>query len=435
MKVSQKLYISFLGVILVTIVLVSIISTGLRSTIARGAISGAVTDVLAGASSIAIGLSLAAMVSKSIAEELRSLAAATKVVSEGNLARDIPVRREDELGDLALAFNRMVGSLREIVREVQVTAEAVTDSALALSSSTEQMNTSTEEIAKTVEQIAKGTEHQANLVEQFSRVMREMAGSINEIAVRARSTADAASEAGYTAQTGGKSVKEAMSKMKEVFGIIEASTLTVKSFSEKAKYIGTIVDVITKIAQQTHLLALNAAIEAAKASGIEVARAGEYGRGFAVIAEEIRKLATEAGHSAEEIAKIVKELQEGNAQVLASMEIAVKEIDSGKEVLAATGEALEEIVHVILEKVKQIQEISHLTQQQTRGAEELVKTIDEIAKVAQDNAASTEEVSDATAEQTASMERMAASVQELKALSDRLKVLISKFKVGEEGAG
>jgi len=413
--IGNKILLGFLAVIFTIVFISGILSLSLRNVAAR--------DFISGFSALLIGSLLALVISRGIIKEVRSLAEATKVISQGDLTRDIKISVEDEIGELGKAFNHMVQSLREVVREVKATAEAVTSSALALSSSAEEMNASTEEIASTVEQIAKGAEHQANLVERTSRVMREMASSINEIASRARSAAEAAAEAGYTAQTGGKSAQEAMTKMKGVFDMIETSTAGVKRFSEKTRQIGSIVDAITKIAQQTHLLALNATIEAA--------RAGEHGRGFAVVAEEVRKLATEAGSSAEKIAEIVKEIQTESDRVLSSMEVATKEIDSGKEILTFTGEALQDIVRVVLEEVKKVQEISALTQQQTKGAEEMVRTIDEIAKVAQDNAASTEEASAATTQQTASMEQMADSAQQLSGMADRLRGLVLRFKVGD----
>ena len=378
-------------------------------------------DAISIFSALLVGAVLAKYLSGRVAREVGALALASKILSEGDLTKDVAVRSHDELGALAVAFNRMVAGLRNIVTETKGTAEKVTASATALSASAEQMNASTEEIAATVEQIAKGAEHQAELVEKTSKVMREMASGINEIAVRAKSAAEAAAEAGYTAQSGGRSAQEAVGKMKEVFSILEISTANVKGFSTKTQQIGTIVDVITKIAQQTHLLALNATIEAA--------RAGEYGKGFTVVADEIRKLAGEAGTSAERIAALTKEIQEESTKVLGSMEGATKEIDAGRKVLTFTGEALEDIVRVVVDEVKKVQEISALTQQQTKGAEELVKTIDEIAKVAEDNAASTEEASAATMEQTTSMEQMADSAQQLRALAESLKALVTRFKV------
>ena len=416
--IGKKLYAGFLLVICVTAVVSAVLSYGLRQFLPQD-YSFAITWLLA----IVAGMILAFLMSKSLTTEIRSLAATARVVAEGDLTRDVPVNTTDEVGELAAAFNQMVGSLREIAREAKTTAETVTTSAAALSGSAEEMNASTEEIAATVEQMAKGAEHQASLVEQISKVMREMANSINEIAARAKSAAEAAAEAGYTAQTGGKSAREAMDKMKGVFSIIESAAAGVKGFSDKTQQIGTIVDVITKIAQQTHLLALNATIEAA--------RAGEAGRGFAVVAEEVRKLATEAASSAEKIAEIIKQIQGENTKVASSMEVATREISSGREVLTYTGDALEDIVRVVVEEVKKVQEISALTQQQTQGAQELVKTIDEIAKVAEDNAAATEEASAATTEQTASMEQMAQAAQQLSKLADKLKTLVARFNVGD----
>jgi methyl-accepting chemotaxis protein len=415
--IGKKLYAGFLTVICVTAMVSAVLSYGLRQFLPQD-YSFAITWLLA----IVAGMILAFIMSKSLTTEIRSLAAAARIVAEGDLTRDVPVNTSDEVGELAAAFNQMVGSLREIAREAKMTSTMVTTSAAALSASAEEMNASTEEIAATVEQMAKGAEHQAGLVEQTSKVMRDMANSINEIAARAKSAAEAAAEAGYTAQTGGKSAREAMEKMKGVFSIIEGAASGVKGFSDKTQQIGTIVDVITKIAQQTHLLALNATIEAA--------RAGEAGRGFAVVAEEVRKLATEAAGSAEKIAEIIKQVQAENSKVAGSIEVATREISSGREVLTYTGDALEDIVRVVVEEVKKVQEISALTQQQTQGAQELVKTIDEIAKVAEDNAAATEEASAATTEQTASMEQMAQSAQQLSKLADKLKTLVARFNVG-----
>ncbi len=416
--IGKKLYAGFLFVICVTAVVSAVLSYGLRQFLPQD-YSFAITWLLA---SVA-GMVLAFVMSKSLTTEIRSLATTARIVAEGDLTRDVPVNTSDEVGELAAAFNQMVGSLRDIAREVKTTSTAVNTSAAALSASAEEMNASTEEIAATVEQMAKGAENQAGLVEQTSKVMREMANSINEIAARAKSAAEAAAEAGYTAQTGGKSAREAMDKMKGVFSIIESAASGVKGFSDKTQQIGTIVDVITKIAQQTHLLALNATIEAA--------RAGEAGRGFAVVAEEVRKLATEAASSAEKIAEIIKQVQGENTKVAGSIEVATREISAGREVLTYTGDALEDIVRVVVEEVKKVQEISALTQQQTQGAQELVKAIDGIAKVAEDNAAATEEASAATTEQTASMEQMAQSAQQLSKLADKLKTLVARFNVGD----
>ena len=426
-KIGRRLFAGFLGTILITVLVVVALPHVLGGFFGLDVLGATPLQVMGGSLAILTGAVVATVIARKLTQTVQSLADATTVISAGDLTRDVLGTSNDELGDLADAFNRMVANLRQIVLEVKAASEQVTTAAVALSTSAEEMNSSTGEIAGTVEQIAKGAEHQASLVEQVSRLMREMAGAINEIASRAKAAAEGATEAGHTAQTGGKSAREAMAKMKEVFGIIEASAHGVRGFSEKTQQIGTIVDVITKIAQQTHLLALNAAIEAA--------RAGEAGGAFSVVAEEVRKLATEAGSSAEKITQLIKEIRAENAKVVEAMEVATREVSAGREALTFTGQALEDIVRVVLEEVRQVQEISGLTQQQTQGAEALVKTVDEIAKVAEDNAASSEEASAATTQQTASMDHMAESAQQLSAMADKLRNLVARFRVeGTPGA-
>jgi methyl-accepting chemotaxis protein len=421
MTIGKKLFLGFLGAITATGGLIVFLPAVLRQFVPED-----ITVVVAVMLAAAAGMIVAFVMSKRLTTEIRLLAATARTVAEGDLTLDVPVNTRDEVGELATTFNQMVSGLREVTREVKTTAETVTQSAVALSASAEEMNSSTEEIAATVEQIAKGAEHQASLVEQTSRVVRDMASSSGEIASRAKAAAEAAAEAGYTAQTGGKSAREAMERMRGVFSMIDAAAEGVKGFSAKAQQIGTIVDVITRIAQQTNLLALNATIEAA--------RAGEAGRGFAVVADEVRKLATEAATSAEKIADIIKEVQAETGRVTSSMDAATREITSGREVLTSTSEALEEIVRVVVGEVNKVQEISALTERQTQGTVELVKTIDDIAKVAEDNAASTEEASAATTEQTASMEQMAQAAQKLSGLADKLKNLVARFNVGQTAA-
>jgi methyl-accepting chemotaxis protein len=420
-SIANKIILAFLAVIFTVVLVNGIAIVATRNIALREWVSAP----LSAFSALLIGAVLSLLISRSVTRELRNLVAAAKVMGSGDLAEDVKVASRDEIGELAESFNQMLANLREIVKEVRSVVLTVTRSAVELSNSAQEMNASTEEIAATVESMAKGAEQQAALLDRASKLMRDVVNSSSEIAARARSAADAAAEAGYSAQTGSKVAQEAMEKLKGAFDVMESSGRGMRGFSEKVGQVGTIVDVITKIAQQTHLLALNATIEAA--------RAGDYGKGFAVVAEEVRKLAAEVAASAEKISEIIKEIWGESSKVSNSMEMAGKEVSSGRDLLASIGKALDEIVLVVIDEVKKVQEISQLTQQQTKGVEQMVATIDDIAKVAMDNAASSEQTSAATMEQTASMEQMADAAQRLSGLGKQLDQSIARFRVDEQG--
>jgi methyl-accepting chemotaxis protein len=402
MRIGNKILLGFLAVIFTTTVM-------------------ATQDYLTAFTSLLVGGVAARILTGMIAKRMEVLVAATRVISEGDLTKEVVVDSQDELGQLADAFNWMVLSLQEVVRETKGMTDKVSQSTMALSETAEATNKATEEIASRVDQIAKGAERQVALVGEGSRVVHDLAHSANEIAARARSAAQAVAEAGNTAESGGRSAQETMKKMGEVFNLLGGLAAEVKGFGAKTQQIGTIVDLITRIAHQTHLLALNATIEAA--------RAGEHGRGFAVVADEIRKLAGDAGSSAEQIARLAQEIREESGQVLTSMETAGKEVESGRKVLQLTEEALQGIVRTVVQQVRRVQEISHLTAQQTLGAKALVKTIDEIAALARDHALSTHGASAATQQQIASMEQLALRAHELSLVADELREKLSRFKV------
>jgi methyl-accepting chemotaxis protein len=226
---------------------------------------------------------------------------------------------------------------------------------------------------------------------------------------------------GATSASGGTAATAALEKMRQVFEKMEGSAGLVHGFGERTQKIGKIVEVITGISQQTSLLALNAAIEAA--------HAGEYGRGFSVVADEIRKLSEATRRSAEEITALVGEIGQESSKVLASMESGTLEIREGREVIDTVRGSLEGIISGTVEVAHGVREISTLAAEQARGSEEMVKATDEISRIAEDNAAATQQASAATEELTASLEQMAASAQELANLADGLRQTASRFRV------
>jgi methyl-accepting chemotaxis protein len=356
-----------------------------------------------------------------LTRNIRGLAGVAAVISQGDLTRKVKVSSRDEVGDLARSFDAMLASLLNIVIEVRSTSERIFESAQALSATAAEVNSTTGEIARATQNIARGAETQAAMVHRTSDITREMAGLIGEIDDRAQSVFRFSSEAGERARTAREFAARANQKILEMAQRIELATVSVAGFKEQALQINKTVDFISEVAHQTHMLALNAAIEAA--------RAGEDGRGFGVIAEEVRKLAENARGFAEQISSLAQQINTESGKVIVAMQGSSDATMEGGEVVGAASAALDSIADSVLATVERVKEITELTAKQERAGEVLVRSIEEISRIAGDNATGTQGASAATEEQTASMQEMSASAQELARTSDRLKELISIFKV------
>jgi methyl-accepting chemotaxis protein len=209
--------------------------------------------------------------------------------------------------------------------------------------------------------------------------------------------------------------------MSSISNTVNDLAKVIKGLGDRSQEIGQIVEVITGIAQQTNLLALNAAIEAA--------RAGEHGRGFAVVADEVRKLAEQSAESAQQITNLIGTIQADTSTAVNVMDSTIQEVSSGIGVVNTAGEAFNRIENLINTVAKQIQEVSAASQQMSVGAMQVVKAIDEISDVSEKTAAGTQNVSAAAQEQLASMEEISASSSSLSKMATELQTLVSRFKV------
>jgi methyl-accepting chemotaxis protein len=398
----------------------------LTVTVINGMIQYYVEDpmralTLSSVAGLVVGLALSFVLSSGIIREIRKVVEVSRRMGEGDLSHTIESHSGDEIQELAEAFNVMTVSLRELVDKARKTASTVFDSAQSLSAAAEEMSATTEEIAATADTIARGAEEQVTMIDRAKLLIDEMARATAATADQARRAAEAARQAGDKSRIGGQRAQETMGRMKDVFGRIEKTAGFVRSYGERTKEIGKIIDVIGGIAHQTNLLALNATIEAA--------RAGEYGKGFSVVAEEVRKLADKARQSAEQVAVLVSTIESEGEKVLAFTEEGIREVQAGREALVQTGQVLDEILGSALSTVTYLEEVNKVTEGQTGRATEMVRVIDDIARVAHGNASATEESSAATEEMTSSMEDLALSAQELSEASDELRSAISRFKV------
>jgi methyl-accepting chemotaxis protein len=380
-----------------------------------------------------IGLIFGWLFSRVFSANIKILREGAERLSDGDLSRKVRLRKglfNDETEDLSLSLNLVVDSLRNLVGQIRTSSVNVNDSALAQSTTAEEMTAAAHEVAESIEQISRGAETQAEMVERASRVIHEMAEKIELVASASGELSLSAEETTLSARQGEGLTAKALENFKRVLTQIEENGALIVSFSEQVQKIGSIIDVITNIAQKTNLLALNATIEAA--------RAGEYGHGFAVVAEEVSKLADSTSASAGEITRLIESTREQSLKVQRSMAESVTSIDAGRAAVDITGNAFQ----IIIDKAEAAQvkavHIRDLTGEQQEGALAIVAAIEEIARVAEDNAASTEEVSAATEEQTASMEEMTFASQQLSRFADELLVSVSQFNLGasqEQGRG
>jgi methyl-accepting chemotaxis protein len=303
-------------------------------------------------------------------------------VSNGDLRFTAQVYANDEIGDVAKAFNENVGRQAKSMRIVRENSDALV--------------VSVQQVAASSQEIAAGNQHQANEIQQLLTVVNQNAEMIRHVAESAGTAVKTGEDSMDTARGGGTSVLEAVANMKQI-------QQTVADLGHSSQQIGEIIKVINEIAEQTNLLALNAAIEAA--------RAGEHGRGFAVVADEVRKLAERSSAATKEIEKLIQGIQEGTGA-------AVSVVDKGSEVAKKAGEALEAIVEKAKESATKIRSISDASLQQENTSDLMVHSMESIAGIIGETAAGAEET--------------AATAQELSSLAEKMQRLVRRFILDDE---
>ncbi len=375
---------------------------------------------------IAIVLVIAAIIiawfARRIAKPLRTLEAAATRIAGGDLTLiKTNVDSNDEIGRLGRAFETMTQNLRGLIRQVSSATEQLAASSEELTASAEQSAQASTSVAASINDISQGSEKQVSAVNETSSIVQEISATMEEVSATAAEMATMSEQAAGAAMEGTTSVDRAVSQMGAVsVGAKQAQTAAVELKASSAQ-IGEIVGLISTIAGQTNLLALNAAIEAA--------RAGEQGRGFAVVADEVRKLAEQSETAARQIKTLVGSNHDSIGKVVEAIDIAIKDISQGVELVNVAGTNFSAINGQVRQVTDQVASIAKAINEAAVGSQRIVISIKDVETVSRASAAEAQTVSAATEEQSASMEEIAASSQALAKLAMDLQAAVSKFRV------
>jgi methyl-accepting chemotaxis protein len=351
-------------------------------------------------STVAVVVAVVAMlvnlfITRAILNPIKALVIRLRDIAEGegDLTQRVDQTRKDELGELGKWFNTFVEKIHGVISEVGETSREVAGAATQIAASSEQM--------------AQGIGEQNQQVTQISAAVEQMSASIAEVARKSAEAANNAQKSGKVAEEGGRVVFETIKGMNEISHAVSASAASVSELGKRGEQIGQIINVINDIADQTNLLALNAAIEAA--------RAGEHGRGFAVVADEVRKLADRTTKATEEIGDSITAIQTETEQAVQRMGAGTEQVKIGVEKATLAGKSLEQIVAGAQDVSGMIRSIAAAAEQQSAASEEVSRGVQSVSAVTNQSA------------EGANQAAMAAS--QLSSQAEQLQALVSRFKL------
>ncbi|MBM7680811.1 methyl-accepting chemotaxis protein [Pullulanibacillus pueri] len=368
-----------------------------------------------------LGGALIYFVVRMIIRPIKQLIRSADEVSQGDLRKPIVLKSKDEIGQLGRSFEQMRSSLVTVISEISEKATSLAASSEELSASTDQNSQATQQITQAIQELGIGAEQQSRSIEASTQSALDMVQTIQEIATSSNKVSSTAVETTHIVKEGNEAIEVTVEQMQSIKKTVSDLAYKLKTLSQHSANIGQIIGVITEIADQTNLLALNAAIEAA--------RAGEQGKGFAVVADEVRKLAEQSATSTDKIRQVITTIQSETDEALKSMELGKTEVDKGIDIVNHAGESFKNIKQFVDEVTSQIQNVSASVQEINAGTEQNVKTFEEVSEISEQTSAGVQDVSASTEEQLASMEEISSSAEVLSEMAEELQQIIEKFKV------
>ncbi len=364
------------------------------------------------------------LVNRRILTPIQHLMAVSEDVSKGILTKKVDdniSNRNDELGKLGSSINVMLSNFRTLIKEVIDSIEHVASASEQLSASSEETTNAAHQITAVIQEVASGSETQLHGALESSNSIEAMSKDIQCITHTILNVSTDSTKMANEAEQGNQSIVQAVQQMENITESFKISSNIVDQLTERSKEIGQIASMITNIADQTNLLALNAAIEAA--------RAGEHGKGFAVVADEVRKLAEQTAVSSKQVSDLIDLIQKDSHSSVQSMNTVSEEVDAGLKQIYDVGKAFKRILSATQNVAQQTNEVSAIAEQMSKSTETVTASVETMAIIAKNSAQSSQNVVASSQEQLASIEEITASSESLTQIALELKGIINTFKI------
>jgi len=342
-------------------------------------------------------------------------------LADGKMTRRMNENEVGELRSIAAMLNHTVETWNDVLKNIYRTSNEVNLNAQRLSSGAEQSNLATRHIAEIIEEVAAGAEHQVKDVNESSIFISQMSEKLAKVFENTENVKKSINNSLEKSNLGSNSITKANEQMQSIHNNVGELSSIVAGLGQRSQEIGNIIEIISAIASQTNLLALNAAIEAA--------RAGEQGKGFAVVADEVRKLAEQSATSTMQISQLISQIQAETNHVVQTMEIVSEEVTEGMQVVNDSGYIFKEIHTSVDHVTKQMNQVAEVIQELSSGSTQIAGSMNEITNIANESAMSTQSVLASTEEQSASIEEIFSSTITLSKMAEDLKGMLGKFKL------
>lgn len=415
-SIKNKLILSFLLLLLMVMIVISIVNQVAHDFYIAQAISIAIA--------MASGVIFGSIFSSSIVNRLKSLSEVAKEISKGDFSKEIELLSHDEVRDLEEVFAAMVSDLKRALNDMKRVSIQIQSTNRILNDLFKKILTNGQMIDQSATDIAKGSEEQAMIVQKTSQKMDESLRQMDELVKNTQETVSKIGEARHKSEMGEANARETLQHLDGVLRQMTGYAEPIYRLSNRVEKIQLVIKVMDEIAQKTDLLSLNASIEAT--------RAGELGKGFALVANEIRSMAENSKQSSHEIADIVESIMEENKAVIDALSKSQTGIKKGREIIDGIVGTFGETVSGVKDIFQEVKQIEEVNRRQLDQMKSFIDYFKELSRLAQGNYLSTQKTSVATKRQKEDIIEMAKTMKSLNLQSEKMIKTQQGFRLGEE---